>query len=89
MKIAMITGEFPPMPGGVGDFTRILSERLQAHGHEVSLLSRAGASSQSLPIHTVDNWGLNAIRRIRAWLRRIDPDIVNLQFRPPPTTCRR
>ena len=28
MKIAMISGEYPPMPGGVGDFTRILSEQL-------------------------------------------------------------
>ena len=22
MKIGLISGEFPPMPGGVGDFTR-------------------------------------------------------------------
>ena len=80
MKIAMISGEFPPMPGGVGDFTRILSEQLQAHGHDVSVLSRAGASSDTLPICTVDSWGLNAIHRIRSWLRRIDPDIINLQF---------
>ena len=80
MKIAMITGEFPPMPGGVGDFTRILAERLQELGHDVSVLSRAGTASQTLPVSTVDGWGLNSRRQIRAWIQRVNPDIVNLQF---------
>ena len=80
MKIAMISGEFPPMPGGVGDFTRILAEQLQAHGHEVRILSRAGTASETVPVSTVDGWGLGSPRQIRAWLRHVNPDIVNLQF---------
>lgn len=80
MKIAMISGEYPPMPGGVGDFTRILSQHLRAHGHEVALLSRAGASSESLPLYTVGGWGPKSLHQIRALLRRVKPDVVNLQF---------
>ena len=80
MKIAMISGEYPPMPGGVGDFTRILSEGLVARGHQVSLLSRAGTASATLPLRAVGDWGVSGMLRLRAWLRRVDPDIVNLQF---------
>ncbi len=80
MKIAFFTGEYPPMPGGVGDFTRILAGRLQGLGHEVSILSRAGTASETLPVSTVDGWGLSSLRQIRAWTQRVKPDIVNLQF---------
>ncbi len=80
MKIAMISGEFAPMPGGVGDFTRILCERLQGLGHEVALLSRAGTAHDSLPFHSVAGWGISGMRQIRLWLRALKPDIVNLQF---------
>ncbi len=80
MKIAMISGEFPPMPGGVGDFTRILSEDLRDCGHDISMLSRAGTASASLPLSIVDGWSLRGMRQIRAWLRRVNPDIINLQF---------
>ncbi len=80
MKIGIITGEFPPMPGGVGDFSRLLGERLQALGHAVHILSRAGSQSETLPLHTVSGWGAAAIPQIRSWVRRHQLDIVNLQY---------
>ncbi len=80
MKIGMISGEYPPMPGGVGDFTRMLSHRLMRHGHDVRLLCRAGCSDELLPISTVDNWSIGGTASVRAWLRRIQPDVVNMQF---------
>lgn len=80
MKIGMISGEYPPMPGGVGDFTRTLAHRLARHGHDVRLLCRAGCRDETLPMSTVDGWGFGGATAIRAWLRRIQPDVVNLQF---------
>ena len=80
MRIAQITGEFPPMPGGVGDFTRILAERHQALGHDVHVLSRVGTRHETLPVCAVSSWGAHALAEIRAWLRRVNPDVVNLQF---------
>ena len=80
MKIGLITGEFPPMPGGVGSVSRILAETLQRQDHQVDILSCQGAQSGSLPLNTVDNWGLRSIAKIRAWINKIDPDIVNLQY---------
>ncbi|MCY4467055.1 MAG: glycosyltransferase family 4 protein [Chloroflexi bacterium] len=76
----MISGEYPPMPGGVGDFTRMLAERLMRHGHDVRLLCQAGCRDETLPVSTVDSWGVGGAVSVRAWVRRIQPDVVNLQF---------
>lgn len=80
MKIGLISGEFPPMPGGVGDFTRILAENIAAQGHSVFLLSRAGSAHGQLPISAVSGWGVGRLLEVRRWARRCDLDIVNLQF---------
>lgn len=80
MKIGLISGEFPPMPGGVGDFTRSLAERLRDHGHEVHILSRKGSTSTTLKVSEARGWGLSSLPAIRAWARRLGLDIVNLQY---------
>ncbi len=80
MKIGLISGEFPPMPGGVGDFTRRLAENLGEHGHDVQILSRAGSSSDGLNISALRNWGPLCLPAMRGWARRHRLDAVNLQF---------
>jgi glycosyltransferase involved in cell wall biosynthesis len=40
MRIGLITGEFPPMQGGVGAFTERLAKSLCTLGHEVHVISR-------------------------------------------------
>lgn len=80
MKIGLITGEFPPMPGGVGDFTRSLAERLRDHGHQVHVLSRRGSASATLNVNAVRGWGPSSLPAIRAWARRHSLEIVNLQY---------
>ena len=76
----MITGEYPPMPGGIGDFTRVLATRLQAQGQDVHLLSRVGSHSDDLPLSHVAGWGWRGMAAVRAWTKRLQPDVVNLQF---------
>ncbi len=80
MKIGMISGEFPPVPGGVGDFTRILAERLEGLGHELRILCRHGSAHESLQLSTVGGWGLGSLTPILEWARRHQPDVINLQF---------
>ena len=80
MKIGLISGEFPPMPGGVGDFTRSLAESLCEHGHEVHILSRPGSTSAALNLSAVRGWGPACLPAIRAWARQLGLDIVNLQY---------
>ncbi len=80
MKIGLITGEFPPMPGGVGDFTRGLAERIREHGSEVQILSRRGSSFAGLDIDTINGWGPFCLTAIRQWVKRHGISIVNLQY---------
>ncbi|MEI8165466.1 MAG: glycosyltransferase [Chloroflexales bacterium] len=39
MRVALLTGEYPPQPGGVGDYTRRLAAALRARRHEVAVLT--------------------------------------------------
>lgn len=80
MKIGMITGEYPPMPGGVGAFTRILAETMQTQGHTVHILSRHGTDSETLPISTIRTWGMSSYAPIQEWVHKHQFDVINLQF---------
>lgn len=39
MKIGLVSGEFPPMEGGVGAFTQELARALSTQGHEVHIIT--------------------------------------------------
>ncbi len=80
MKIGLISGEFPPMPGGVGHFSRILAEVIQAQGHSVRVLSRTGSNCDTLEITGVSGWGLKNIPQIKAWADDHALDLINVQF---------
>jgi glycosyltransferase involved in cell wall biosynthesis len=86
MRIALISGEFPPMQGGVGDFTNELGKALAALGHEVHVITSASHNTQyairnTLTIHrSVPDWGWNSWQRIIGLLDQIRPDIVNIQY---------
>ncbi|HSG16832.1 MAG TPA: glycosyltransferase family 4 protein [Anaerolineae bacterium] len=48
LKIGMVTGEFPPMEGGVGAFTSELSAALHDLGHEVHVVTGREARPKSV-----------------------------------------
>ena len=39
MRVVLLTGEYPPQPGGVGDYTRRLAAALRARRHTVAVLT--------------------------------------------------
>ncbi|NLX11557.1 MAG: glycosyltransferase family 4 protein [Chloroflexi bacterium] len=85
MRIGQITGEYPPMQGGVGAFTEELSKALIALGHEVFVFTdhRAGMAGRNGRIHvTADahSWGWGTLTRIRHWARANALDVVNIQY---------
>jgi hypothetical protein len=43
MRIGIVTGEYPPMQGGISTQTRVLAEKLAGRGHDVFVFSSAGA----------------------------------------------
>lgn len=84
-RIGLVSGEFPPMQGGVGDFTRELARELAALGHEVHILTRAGCQADDLPAGCVlyplvDRWDWSIAGRLRAWVQRNGLQVLNLQY---------
>jgi glycosyltransferase involved in cell wall biosynthesis len=47
LRIGFITGEYPPMEGGVGAFTRELAQAMAAEGHEIHIITSRGARPTS------------------------------------------
>lgn len=79
----MITGEYPPMQGGVGAFTKILSGEMAAQGHDLFVLSRTGTHSDDPRVQlaaAVQKWGAGSLATARRWARDQHLDVVNIQY---------
>ncbi len=82
MRIGLVTGEYPPQPGGVGDYTRELAAALAAQGAEVHVLTHTRArGSGPVTVHPlVGRWGWGALWQIRAAAKRLKLDVLNVQY---------
>jgi glycosyltransferase involved in cell wall biosynthesis len=85
MKIGLITGEYPPMQGGVGDFTRELARALAGQGHDMHVITGGGdgPDDDGVCVHrVVKSWGLGCWRSIAAVARQEQLDVLNIQYEP-------
>ncbi len=88
MRIGMITGEYPPLQGGVGDFTHELGLALQEAGHEVHILTTRMNDRQPSPVQEegltiyreIPDWGTGVYAHLTGWMNRLALDIVNIQY---------
>lgn len=84
LHILMITGEYPPAVGGVGDYTRQLGRALIARGQRVSVLTRSPAESEDrgepavIPLGT--GWGWRSWQQTLRVIRLLTPEIVHMQY---------
>ncbi len=91
MRIAMVTGEYPPAEGGVGAFTHQLGLALGAADHEVHILTTGNGGSgneEGLVVHReVERWDLRGLIEARRHLRSIAQTSRTSNMNPPPTGC--
>jgi glycosyltransferase involved in cell wall biosynthesis len=89
MRIGLITGEYPPMQGGVGAFTRELAVELVAQGHDIHIFTdcRAVQNTPGTPVDAgvtvtakVNDWNWASLVQARRWARVNALDIVNIQY---------
>lgn len=85
MKICLVTGEFPPMHGGVGDYSRCLATALSQQGCDVSVLTSARAKpAEVIPgvevFPLVSRWDRSCWRTVTRALQQIGPQVVNIQY---------
>lgn len=83
MRIGLITGEYPPMRGGIAAHCRTLTRNLTDAGHSVAIFSDAQARSDDprIPLQTLSGrWRWNSYQQIDDWARRERLDVLNLHF---------
>ncbi len=78
LRVLFVTGEYPPMRGGVGDYTANLRLALAAMGTRTIVLSARGASGED--VRTVRGWGWLSPRRVMRIARRDEIDVVHIQY---------
>jgi glycosyltransferase involved in cell wall biosynthesis len=87
MDIGLITAEFPPMQGGVGDFTTQLGLALVELGHQVHVVTTRPLDSQpvsqisGLTVHRVmEGWGWGCWKRLLALTRDLGLGVLDVQY---------
>jgi len=82
MKVLFVTGEFPPLQGGVGDYTRELGLALGDLGCQVHVATSTQAGTvEGLTVHpTVRRWDWSCWRILLDLIRRQRPDVVHIQY---------
>ena len=68
MRVLLLSAEYPPQPGGVGDYTHRLAQVLRARGVEAAVLTSKGV------VRLQDD--VPVVREVRSWGRRLRADVV-------------
>jgi glycosyltransferase involved in cell wall biosynthesis len=81
MRIGLITGEYPPMQGGVGAYTREIARALKQQGHHIAILTDQRASDSELAVTaSINNWNWGTLVQARQWAEANKLDLVNIQY---------
>ncbi|HEX9075851.1 MAG TPA: glycosyltransferase family 4 protein, partial [Anaerolineae bacterium] len=89
MRVLLITGEFPPRQGGVGDYTFAISRGLAAQKANVLVLTSKPAEvhppdpidGNSFSIaRTISKWNWGSLRTIVKTIQEYAPEIVDIQY---------
>jgi glycosyltransferase involved in cell wall biosynthesis len=86
MRVLMVTGSYPPMKCGVGDYSRNLAEALAVnHEFHVAILTSISGTgedkAENLEIFPImRSWGLAEALKVIKAIRRWSPDIVHIQY---------
>ena len=77
-RVLFITGEYPPLYGGVGDYTHLLRLALAGLGDQSVVLASAGAGGDG--VRTVSSWNWRIAGRVDRLARRTNSNIVHIQY---------
>lgn len=84
-RVLLVTGSFPPMRCGVGDYAFKLSQALTRFRLDVGVLTSVAAGHACGPSNvtvfpTITSWRLRDLWRFIATVRAWSPDIVHIQY---------
>lgn len=91
MRILFITGEYPPQPGGVGDYTQRLGQALVRNGHEALVVTVVKRKWQLWQVTTDGDralptpagragWGIGSLGRLTRLVHQLRSDWCHIQY---------
>ncbi len=84
MKVCFVSGSYPPILCGIGDYVSHLAGHLAAQGAQVQVVTSKGAEATcdgGVIVHPViDQWSWSALPVLLSHVRAGAPDIVNIQY---------
>lgn len=86
MRILIISGSFPPMKCGVGDYTSLLAGTIaKQQGMKVAVLTSKAAQANAIDPHVevlpiIKNWGFHEILKVLQIIHAWSPSIVHIQY---------
>ena len=83
MRIGIVTGEYPPMQGGISTQTRLLAEKLTQAGEGVFVFTDERANEQVPGVQLIaetTRWGVHTLWRLRRWTQTHSLDVINLHY---------
>lgn len=82
MKVCLVTAEYPPMVGGVGDYTERLARELACRGNDVVVMTTASAEIGDIPkaLRVVPCWDFRTFRLVRDVIDSEQPDLLHIQY---------
>lgn len=85
MRVTLISGEYPPMRGGVADYTALLARGLTRFGVETMVLTSTRAvgtltTTSPTVFPWVKSWGVGLWRSVAEHIAEVHPDIIHVQY---------
>ena len=83
MRVVLVTGEFPPMQGGVGDYTRELARALADLGHEVFVVTSTKGTWSEPGIRVfsiIKTWNWSCWGKIARVCHDVQADVLHIQY---------
>lgn len=88
MRVTFLTGEYPPLQGGIADHTACLARHLAALDVQPSILIQQGwlalagqAAAEGPPVQAlVPGWGWRSWPAVVDFARRHRPDVLHIQY---------
>jgi glycosyltransferase involved in cell wall biosynthesis len=81
-RVLFISGEYPPMRGGIGDYTEQLVDALAETGWDARVLvdKSAGGNPDPRVLARIPRWDWSLTRRVQQTLRGIEADVIHIQY---------
>ncbi|MCL6647229.1 MAG: glycosyltransferase family 4 protein [Chloroflexi bacterium] len=79
LTVCLVTGEYPPLVGGISDYTAGLAAALSTRGHRVTVVTdrRVGARAGVYP---APGWGVRQLPALVRLIRQLAPTVVHIQY---------